>query len=114
MMGHLYWETQPVAAKYPRGPSETLKEVTFEISQLMSTFMFGFVIGDFDFMESKSKEGVILRVFAPPTWKKHGRFALEVAVKVMDFMHDFIRQPFPLSKVDFVAVKETSTGVVQL
>ena len=55
-----------------------LKVVTFGTSPIMSTYLVAFVVGEFDFVESKSADGVDVRVFTPPGKKEQGDFALEV------------------------------------
>lgn len=44
----------------------------------MSTYLVAFVIGDFDYIEGKSSDGIKLRVFTPLGKTEQGRFALEV------------------------------------
>jgi puromycin-sensitive aminopeptidase len=39
----------------------------------MSTYLVAFIVGDFDFVESKTKEGVIIRIYTPPGKKKEKR-----------------------------------------
>ena len=59
-----------------------LKVVTFGTSPIMSTYLVAFVVGEFDFVESKSADGVDVRVFTPPGKKEQGDFALEVNIQI--------------------------------
>lgn len=44
----------------------------------MSTYLVAFVVGEFDFVEGRSADGVDVRVFTPLGKKEQGEFALEV------------------------------------
>jgi puromycin-sensitive aminopeptidase len=44
----------------------------------MSTYLLAFVVGEYDYLEDKDKNGVIIRCYTPLGKKELGRFALEV------------------------------------
>lgn len=44
----------------------------------MSTYLVAFVIGEYDFVESQSSDGVTVRVYTPVGKAEQGKFALEV------------------------------------
>lgn len=58
---------------------DSLKVVSFEKTPIMSTYLVAFVIGDFDYIEGKSSDGIRLRVFTPLGKTEQGKFALEVS-----------------------------------
>lgn len=45
----------------------------------MSTYLVAFVIGEYDFVESQSSDGVTVRVYTPVGKAEQGKFALEVS-----------------------------------
>jgi len=44
----------------------------------MSTYLVAFVVGEFDFVEGKDADGVLIRVYTPKGKAIQGQFALEV------------------------------------
>jgi puromycin-sensitive aminopeptidase len=76
----------------------------------MSTYLVAFVVGDFDYVEDKSSDGVLVRVYTPVGKKEQGRFALFVASKVLPYYKEYFQIAYPLPKMDLVAVSEMSCG----
>lgn len=44
----------------------------------MSTYLLAFIVGEYDFIEEKDSNGVLVRVYTPVGKKEQGRFALNV------------------------------------
>ena len=61
------------------------KIVEFAPTPKMSTYLLAFIVGEFEYIEGKTKDGVLVRVFTTPGKKEQAKFALEVAVKCMEF-----------------------------
>lgn len=55
-----------------------LKSVVFNRTPIMSTYLLAFVVGEYDFVEEKDSNGVLVRVYTPVGKKEQGRFALQV------------------------------------
>jgi aminopeptidase N len=62
-----------------------LKTVTFDETPIMSTYLLAFVVGEFDYVEDKTSNGVVVRVYTPLGKSEQGLFALQVAVKSLPF-----------------------------
>ena len=45
----------------------------------MSTYLLAFVVGEYDFIEAKDKNDVLIRVYTPLGKKHFGQFALDVS-----------------------------------
>ncbi len=45
----------------------------------MSTYLLAFIVGEFDFVEEKDANGVLIRVYTPVGKAEQGRFALDVS-----------------------------------
>ena len=58
-----------------------LKRVTFARTPIMSTYLLAFVVGEFDYVEERDTNGVLVRVYTPVGKAEQGRFALEVSFK---------------------------------
>ena len=44
----------------------------------MSTYLVAYVVGEYDYVETKDSNGVSMRVYTPVGKKEHGQFALDV------------------------------------
>lgn len=44
----------------------------------MSTYLLAFVVGEFDYVEGKDADGVLVRVYTPVGKKEEGKYALDV------------------------------------
>ena len=53
--------------------------VTYAQTPIMSTYLLAFIVGEFDYVEGKSSDGVLVRVYTPLGRKEQGEFALEVS-----------------------------------
>lgn len=69
---------QNVIDRKPYPDDESLVEVKFATTPIMSTYLVAFVIGEYDFVESQSSDGVTVRVYTPVGKAEQGKFALEV------------------------------------
>lgn len=95
-------------------PGGKKKKVVFLPSPKMSTYLLAFAVGEFDFLQQLTKHGVLVRVFTPPTKSAQGKFALDVACKSLDLYDDFFGVPYPLPKLDMIAIPEFAMGYVSI
>ena len=86
------------------------KRFTFQPTVKMSTYLLAFAVGEFDFLQSTTKHGVVIRCFSTPGVSHRCRFALDCAVKCLDLYDDFFELPYPLPKLDMLAVPEFAAG----
>lgn len=49
----------------------------------MSTYLVAFVVGKFDYVEERSTDGVLVRVYTPVGKKEQGRFGMYAPAKVL-------------------------------
>jgi len=52
-------------------------------------------------------------VYAPPGKKNQGHFSLDLAVKTLELYEDYFRVPYPLPKLDMVAIPEFAAGAME-
>ncbi|KAK6157012.1 hypothetical protein DH2020_011260 [Rehmannia glutinosa] len=83
-----------------------LKTVHFEESVLMSTYLVAIVVGLFDYVEGITDDGIKVRAYCPVGKSEKGKFALNIAVNTLDFFKMYFSMPYPLPKLDMVAVPE--------
>lgn len=69
---------QNVIDRKPCPDDESLVEVKFASTPIMSTYLVAFVIGEYDYVESQSSDGITVRVYTPMGKAEQGKFALEV------------------------------------
>jgi puromycin-sensitive aminopeptidase len=90
-----------------------LKKIKFDKSPKMSTYLLAWAIGEFDFVQGITKHNVQIRVFSPPGRAEQGKFALDVAIRSLDFYDDFFQVPYPLPKLDMICITEFAMGAME-
>ena len=65
---------------------EALVSVTFARTPIMSTYLLAFVVGEYDYVEDKDSDGVLIRVYTPVGKSEQGAFALEVRASLSYLM----------------------------
>jgi puromycin-sensitive aminopeptidase len=64
-------------------------------------------------MQAVTRHGVVIRCFTPPGKSKQGAFALTTAVRALDIYDDYFGIPYPLPKLDMLAVPEFMAGAME-
>ncbi|GAQ88892.1 aminopeptidase M1 [Klebsormidium nitens] len=101
----------PVVSETDNG--DGTKSVHFAETPICSTYLVAFIVGELEKVEGKTKEGVDVRVFTTPGKKEQGRFALEVAAKILSFFNDYFGIDYPLPKSDLVAIPDFAAGAME-
>ena len=57
--------------------------MTFAKTPIVSTYLIAFVVGEFDYVEDQTDDGVQVRVYTPLGKADQGTFALEVSLCIM-------------------------------
>ena len=87
------------------------KIITFKTSPRMSSYLFYLGIGDFEFAETNYKN-VKIRIVKTPG-KKNTDFALEHSKKYLEYFEDYSEIPYPLEKLDMIAIPDFSAGAME-
>lgn len=90
-----------------------LVAVKFARSPIMSTYLLAYVVGQFDYVEDKDSDGVLLRVYTALGKQERGQFALEVAKKTLPFYREFFGIAYPLPKLDLIAIPDFAAGAME-
>ncbi|CAI9616950.1 unnamed protein product [Staurois parvus] len=85
----------------------------FARTPIMSTYLLAFVVGEYDFVETRSTDGILVRVYTPVGKAEQGKFALEVAAKTLPFYKDYFNVPYPLPKIDLIAIADFAAGAME-
>ena len=96
-----------------RAGKQGQKVLRFAPSPVMSTYLLAFIVGEFDFVEGQTAEGVQVRVYTPVGKKEQGWFALDVATRTLSFFHDYFDISYPLPKMDLVAIADFAAGAME-
>lgn len=86
---------------------------SFETTPRMSTYLLAFVFGEMASLEATTKNGVLVRTFATPDNIKYTKFALDCAVKTLEFYNEYFDIPYPLAKCDFIALPDFASGAME-
>jgi puromycin-sensitive aminopeptidase len=100
----------PVKKQTTKGKQQL---TTFETTPKMSTYLLAFVYGEMDYKEATTRDGVLVRTYATPDNAKHTGFALDVAVKTLEFYNKYFAIPYPLPKCDFIALPDFASGAME-
>ncbi len=87
--------------------------VKFAPTPKMSTYLLAFIVGDFEYLEKKSKTGVLVRVYTTPGKKHQAKFALDCAVQTLEFYEKYFDIKYPLNTLDMIAIPDFSSGAME-
>jgi aminopeptidase N len=93
--------------------STTTETCTFATTPKMSTYLVAFVCGNMDYLEAKTSSGVTVRTYATPDNAAHTKFALDVAVRCLEFYNRYFAIDYPLDKCDLVALPDFASGAME-
>lgn len=103
-----------------KGPIEAhgLKVVKFEKTVVQSSYLFAWVVGKLDYVETytdRSYNGkkMPVRVYTQEGFSDQGLFGLEVAKKAVDVLSDVFEIDYVLPKLDLVAVPAYSHNAME-
>jgi aminopeptidase N len=91
----------------------SLLKTEFETTPKMSTYLLAFVYGEMGYKEAKTNDGVLVRTYATPDNVALTDFALEVAVKTLEFYNDYFGITYPLPKCDLIALPDFASGAME-
>ncbi len=81
--------------------------ITFEPTPKMSTYLLAFVYGELQSVSGKTAAGVTVSTWATVAQpKSHLQYANKEAIAVLNFLVDYFGMPFPLPKIDQVALPD--------
>lgn len=90
-----------------------LLEDYFHTTVKMSTYLVAYIVSDFLSVSRTSQHGVEISVYAVPEKIDQTGFALDAAVKLLDFYDDYFDIPYPLPKQDLAAIPDFQSGAME-
>ena len=99
-------------------PVETTRDGTHTIVRFaptppMSTYLLAFIVGEFEHIQKKSADGVLVRVFTTPGKKAQAKFALDCAAKTITYFNKYFAIRYPLPVLDMIAIPDFSSGAME-
>lgn len=89
-------------------------KTVFETTPKMSTYLLAFVFGELQSKETKTKEGVDVRIWSTKAHRLEALdFAVDVAVRGIEFFAGYYGVPYPLTKCDHVALPDFAVGAME-
>ena len=89
------------------------REVVFDRTMKMSTYLVAFVVGPFESTEEVVVRGVPLRVIYPIGKGHLTAIGMETAVHAIEFFTDYFDIPYPGDKLDLIAIPDFAAGAME-
>jgi aminopeptidase N len=86
---------------------------SFETTPKMSTYLLAFAYGELGYKESRTKDGVVIRAYATPDNVALTDHGVDVAVNCLEFFSEYFDMPYPMPKLDMVALPDFSSGAME-
>ena len=89
------------------------KSIMFGRTPIMSTYLMAFVIGDLSHLEQEAVNNTRVGVWTTRGKEDQGRFALETSARMLGFFNDYFGIPYPLEKLDHIAIPDFAAGAME-
>lgn len=90
-----------------------LLEDYFDVTVKMSTYLVAFIVSDFKSISKVTNRGVKISVYAVPHKIDQAVYALDAAVKLLEFYEEYFHIPYPLPKQDLAAIPDFQSGAME-
>ena len=92
----------------------TKRVLKFATTPVMSTYLVCYIVGEYEFIEQITKNNIRIRVFTPLGKTEQGKFALDIAVRCLEFYEEYFNIPYPLPKLDLIAIADFPSGAMEV
>ena len=110
-------EGETALSNMPEVDADKRKETgiwTFETTPRMSSYLLAFAAGDLQGITAKTKNGTLVGVYATKAHPASNlEFALDIAVRVIDFYEDYYGVKYPIPQSLHVALPDFSAGAME-
>ncbi|XP_023658852.1 endoplasmic reticulum aminopeptidase 2 [Paramormyrops kingsleyae] len=90
-----------------------LLEDHFETSVRMSTYLVAFVVCEFKSVSGRTSSGIDVSVYAIPDKWDQTQYALQAAIKILEFYESYFNILYPLPKQDLIAIPDFQSGAME-
>ncbi|CAF1250693.1 unnamed protein product [Adineta steineri] len=103
----------PIVSESEYADNKEWKVTKFDRTPIMSTYLVAYVIGEYDYIETKDSNGISMRVYTQVGKKEHGHFALDLASKVLPFYAEYFNIKYPIAKADQIAIPDFASRAME-
>jgi len=89
------------------------KSEKFLPSPKMSTYLLAFCLGEFEVVSETTQGGTLVSCMCCPGNISKCAYALRCGVRCLDFYNEFFGIPYPLPKLDMVAIPDFAAGAME-
>lgn len=89
------------------------KEVVFEPTVKMSTYLVAFVIGDLEGSKEHVVDNIPIRIWAVPGKMHLSHFGLDIAKSALSYFARYYGIPYPGTKLDLIAIPDFAFGAME-
>jgi len=101
----------PIATDTP-GPGAGKHTIKFLTTPKMSTYLVAFLVGDFQ-CSTGEQDSVAIRVCSTPEKLALTPYGVDVAKYVLHYYNDYFGIPYPLKKLDLIALPDFEAGAME-
>ena len=101
----------PIVADTP-GPAAGKHTLKFDTTPKMSTYLVAFLVGDFQCTTGES-DGEAIRVCSTPDKVALTPYGVDVAKYVLHYYNNYFGIPYPLKKLDLIALPDFEAGAME-
>jgi aminopeptidase N len=94
------------------GPAAGKHTLHFDTTPKMSTYLVAFLVGDFQCASGES-DGVAIRSCATPDKVALTPYSVDVAKHVLHYYNNYFGIPYPLKKLDLIALPDFEAGAME-
>jgi aminopeptidase N/puromycin-sensitive aminopeptidase len=94
------------------GPGTGKHTLSFQTTPKMSTYLVAFLVGDFQ-CTTGEQDGVAIRACATPDKVALTPYSLDVAKYVLHYYNTYFGIPYPLPKLDLIALPDFEAGAME-
>ena len=94
-------------------PAPGLRSVRFGETPIMSTYLLAFVVGDLASVQAEAANGTTIGVWTTRGKENQAGFALDTSVKLLGYFNDYFGIPYPLPKLDHLAIPDFAAGAME-
>uniref|UniRef100_A0A8C2GZU5 Aminopeptidase n=1 Tax=Cyprinus carpio TaxID=7962 RepID=A0A8C2GZU5_CYPCA len=90
-----------------------LFEDQFEVSVRMSSYLLAFIVCDFRSVSGMTATGINITIYAVPEKWHQTHYALEAALRLLEFYEQYFNILYPLPKLDLIAIPDFQAGAME-
>lgn len=94
-------------------PNTNKKEVVFNDTIKMSTYLVAFIVGEFQSSEPVMSNKTPIRIWSVPGKEHLSGFASQIGKAALDFFAGYYQIPYPGDKLDQIAIPDFASGAME-